>query len=85
MHGIPDKQDGRIASGILLWFRLFALVLAGLVLAKLPGMEVVVEVSYDGKPYHAALTDAGSYFGPLLLVLPYILWYWIRNLISRSR
>ncbi len=80
-----DKTDRRKEPGIPLWFRLFALALSGLVLAKLLGMEVVVEISYDGRPYHAALTDARLYFVPLLLLLLYILCCWIRNLISRSR
>lgn len=72
-------------AGIPLWFKLFAAALSGLLLAKLLGMQIVIEINYGGRPYLAALTDAGLYFVPLMLVLPYILWCWIRDGFFRSR
>ncbi|MCP4388306.1 MAG: hypothetical protein GY802_08420 [Gammaproteobacteria bacterium] len=54
-----------------------ALVLIGLVIMKATGLEVFVEVTYDGIPFLATLTDARIYFAPLLLVLIYILSVWI--------
>ncbi len=78
MDRLPDSGKGKKSSGIPFWFKLFALVLAGLVTAKMLGLEVFVEVTYDGVPFLAALTDVRLYFAPLLLVLIYILaaWAW---------
>ena len=69
-------------GGIPLWFKLFALVLAGLVIAKLMGLQVVIEISYDGMPFLAALTDARFYFLPLFLILCYILLTWVWKKLS---
>ena len=75
----PDSDNWRAGrkSGIPLWFKLFALLLAGLLILKLLGLRVVVEVSYDGVPFLAALTDARIYFVPLFLILVYILLSWV--------
>ena len=77
MDRLPDRRKQKNSGAIPLWFKLFAMALAGLVAAKMLGLEVFVEVSYDGVPFLAALTDIRLYFVPLLLVLIYILSAWI--------
>ena len=72
-------------GAVPLWFKLFALVLIGLVLAKLLSLQVVVEISYDGVPIVAALTDARIYFVPLVLILVYILLIGVRRKLSGPR
>ena len=69
---ILKKQSGN-KNGLPLWFKLFALVLVGLVISRLLGMQVFVEISYDGLPFFASLTDVRIYFLPLFLILLYIM------------
>lgn len=81
MHRDPKRERGSPVSksgkGLPTWFKLAALFLVGLIIMKATGLEVFVEVTYDGIPFLAALTDAKIYFVPLLLVLIYILLSWI--------
>ncbi len=81
MHRDPKREqgspDGKTGRGLPGWFKLAALVLIGLVIMKATGLEVFVEVTYDGIPFLTTLTDARIYFAPLLLVLIYILSVWI--------
>ncbi len=81
MHQDPkDEQDPQVrktAKGLPTWFKLAAVVLTGLIILKVTGLEVFVEVTYDGNPFLAALTDIRFYFVPLLLILIYILSTWI--------
>ena len=59
------------------WFKLAVIVLIGLIISKVLGLQVFVEVTFDGIPFLAALTDARIYLIPLLLILIYILSVWI--------
>ena len=69
------------------WFKLFALALVGLIISKVVGLQVFVEVTYDGIPFLARLTDVKTYFIPLLLILGCILiaWAWKQFFRTRDR
>jgi len=81
MHRDPKPGQGPAASksarGLPGWFKLAVMVLLGLIIMKATGLEVFIEVTYDGIPFIGALTDVRIYFVPLLLVLIYILLSWI--------
>ena len=79
------NSRGDRKTGLPLWFKLFAMLLAGLVILKLSGLQVVIEISYDGIPFLAALTDARIYFVPLFLILVYILLAWVWKKLSGPR
>ncbi len=81
MHRDPKHRQGpaenKSGRGVPGWFKLAVLVLVGLIIMKTTGLEVFIEVTYDGIPFLGALTDVRIYFVPLLLVLIYILLTWI--------
>ena len=82
-QGSPTRKTGQ---WLPIWFKLAAIILIGLTISKALRLQVFVEVSYDGIPFLAALTDIGTYFIPLLSILIYILsaWIWKRFFGSRS-
>ncbi|UCH39460.1 MAG: hypothetical protein JSU67_15050 [Gammaproteobacteria bacterium] len=83
-HDPVSPGNGK-SRGIPLWFKLFVVVLIALVISKIPGLQVFIQISYDGTPFLAALTDVRIYFVPLILVLLYILFAWIgRKILGRE-
>ena len=81
----PASPGNGKSGGIPLWFKLFGAVLIALVISKILGLQVFIEISYDGTPFLAALTDVRIYFVPLILVLLYILFVWIgRKILGRE-
>ena len=81
----PASPGNGNSGGIPLWFKLFVVVLIALVISKILGLQVFIEITYDGTPILAALTDARIYFVPLILVLLYILFAWIgKNILGRE-
>ena len=67
------------------WFRVCAAVLVLLIVLKSLQLEVVLEIQLDGIPYLTALTEIETYFGPLGLLLIYILWNWLWSRVFGSR
>ncbi|MDH3763090.1 MAG: hypothetical protein OEU50_19105 [Gammaproteobacteria bacterium] len=88
MNRDPKRErglaSGKSGKGLPIWFKLAALILPGLIALKAIGIEVLVELTYDGIPFIAALTDIRIYFVPLLLILIYILSAWIWKNFSGS-
>ena len=76
----PASARGQLLSRIGTWLKICSLLLAGLILAKLLGIEVIVEIEYDGEPMLAALTRIETYLIPLAALLAYLLltWLWHR-------
>ncbi len=82
----PVRRGGARNAGFLpTWFKLCAAVLVVLVTLKALQLQVFIEVSLDGIPYLAALTEVETYFIPLGLLLIYILASWIWNRFFGSR
>jgi hypothetical protein len=73
----PGSPARKTRKWLPIWFKLAVLVLIGLIVSKTLGLQVFVEVTYDGIPFLAALTDVRIYLVPLLLILIYILSVWI--------
>jgi len=73
-----DPGSRKTGKGVPAWFKLFTLALVGLVISKMLGLQVFVEVTYDGIPFLARLTEVKIYLIPLFLILIYILiaWAW---------
>jgi len=88
MENDPPRRQDSPAPGrgkwVPTWFLLFAIALLGLIASKLLGLEVFVEVTFDGIPFVAGLTEVKTYVIPLLLVLIYILFAWLWKKIFRS-
>lgn len=61
------------------WFKVSAAVVVVLIVLKVLRVRILVEISYDGMPFLAPLTDIKSYFLPLGLLLVYILGSWVWN------
>ena len=80
----PHGKSGR---WLPTWFKLSIVVIAALILLKVLQLRIFVEVSFDGVPYLASLTDMKTYFILLGLLLVYILgsWAWNRFFDSGNR
>ena len=76
-----------LLTRIRAWLKICSLLLVGLILAKLLGIEIFVEIEYDGEPILAALTRIETYLIPLAALLAYLLltWLWQRFKHSRDR
>ena len=91
MENDPTREPGtgarKTGKGMPTWFKLFALALVGLIISKVLGLQVFLEVTYDGIPFLARLTDVRTYFIPLFLILVYILiaWSWKQFFGTRDR
>lgn len=79
-HPRPQRNRNRLPG----WFKACLLVLALLILLKILQLQVFIEVSRDGVPYLAGLTEAETYVIPLGLLLVYILGSWAWNKYSGS-
>ena len=77
----PDLHRSSTIKGLLkwtpVWFRISVFILLILITVKILGLQVFIEVSFEGKPFLAALTEIETYIVPLLLLLLYILSVWI--------
>ena len=68
------------------WFKICVLILALLAVFRILQLQVFVEITYEGRPFLAALTELETYLVPLGLLLLYILlsWVWDRWFGSRD-
>ncbi|MDH3388566.1 MAG: hypothetical protein OEN02_11730, partial [Gammaproteobacteria bacterium] len=82
-------RPGKNRSGKWLptWFKVSVSILAALIVLKALGLQVFVEVSFDGIPFLASLTDLEIYLVLLGILLVYILitWLWNRLFGPRGR
>ncbi len=53
------------------WFKVCVVILFILIVLKIMGLQILVEIDFDGKPIITALTDIETYFIPLGLLLVY--------------
>lgn len=74
-----NPRPGRNAGWLPGWFKACLLILAVLILLKILRLQVFIEVSHEGVPYLAGLTEAETYLIPLGLLLVYILGSWAWN------
>ena len=76
----PGKS--RHGNGIPTWFKVSVLVLVALIGLKNLGLQVYVEVSFDGVPFVTSLMDVDIYLVLLGILLVYILARWLWNRFS---
>lgn len=67
------------------WFKVCVVILFILIVLKTIGLQILVEVSFDGKPFITALTDIEAYYIPLGLLLVYFVATWIWDRFFNSR
>ena len=68
------------------WFKVCVVILFFLIVLKTMGLQILVEIDSDGKPFITALTDIEAYYIPLGLLLVYFVatWIWDRFLNSKD-
>ncbi len=85
----PDPASAsaskQLFARIRTWLKICSLLLAGLILAKILGIEVFIEIEYDGEPILAALTRIETYLIPLAALLAYLLLNWLWQRVRRSQ
>ena len=59
------------------WFKFSVAILIGLIVLKTLGLQVFVQVDYEGNAFLTALTEIETYYIPLGLLLVYFLFSWI--------
>ncbi len=74
---MDNKKHSNISKGLPTWFKLSVLVLIGLITLKTLGLQVFVEIDYDGESFLTALTEIETYYIPLGLLLLYFLTSWL--------
>ena len=68
----PNQDHPRIAGNWLTrWLRIFVFLLVVLIGLKVFGVEIIVQVDYDGNAFLAALTEIETYYLPLGVLLVY--------------
>lgn len=74
------RRNGSLVRRLQVWFKIFSILLLALIVARLFGLQIFVEIEFDGEPIQAALTSIETYLIPLGLVLVYFLlaWAWHR-------
>ena len=82
----PDEPRGKKPL-LPTWFQVSAAVVVAVIVLEALQVRIFVEVSFDGVPYFASLTDIRTWFVPLGLLLVYILgsWAWNRYFGSGNR
>ena len=74
-----DQEPNRRQSKPFLprGFVIFAGVLVALIVLKSLGLQIFIEVEYDGVPFLAGLTELETYLIPLGVLGVYFLWCWL--------
>ena len=72
----PDNSL-RNSKWLPAWFKLSVIILIGLIILKAIGLQIFVQIDYDGNAFLTALTEIETYYIPLGLLLVYFLFSWI--------
>ena len=81
----PNRREPQSKPFLPRWFVIWAGILAVLVILKSLGLQVFVEVEYDGEPFIAGLTELETYLIPLGLIGIYFLGCWLWDKLFGSR
>jgi len=80
--GQQESSDDTGASSWLPgWFKIAVIILTALIMLKVLGLEVFIEIDYGDEPLIAGLTEAETYFIPLGLLLVYFVVAWLWKLL----
>ena len=75
----PSDHRGKPRRMLPAWFKVSIALIIVLIVLETLQLRIFVEVSFDGVPYLASLTDMRIWFGALGLLLVYILASWAWN------
>ncbi len=81
-ESIPDSGAKKWAPP---WFKVCVVILFLLLILKTLGIQIFVEINFDGKPFITSLTEIETYYIPLGLLLVYFVAAWIWDIFFNSK